>query len=147
MNVHELREWWLTALESEGAARATLQTYRAHSDGFLKHLGDGEPSSFSVRAYLPTTGATTHQSACRACSYRFVRGSGSVSATVSCRRQHYADYERQSTLSHRSKSTRKANFKRCLACWKLSVRRSVSETTRFVPCYSTVGCESAKHAT
>lgn len=51
MNVHELREWWLTALESEGAARATLQTYRAHSDGFLKHLGDGEPSSFSVRAY------------------------------------------------------------------------------------------------
>ena len=54
--VRELQEHWLLALEAEGAASATLQTYRVHSDIFLRQLGEGELNAFSVRAFLAEYG-------------------------------------------------------------------------------------------
>lgn len=52
MDTKELRDWWLLSLESEGAAKDTLRTYREHTDWFLRHLGDNSLSPFTVRRFL-----------------------------------------------------------------------------------------------
>jgi len=52
MDPKELRDWWLLSLESEGAAKDTLRTYREHTGWFLRHLEDSSLSTFSVRRFL-----------------------------------------------------------------------------------------------
>ncbi|MCH8921508.1 MAG: tyrosine-type recombinase/integrase, partial [Chloroflexi bacterium] len=52
MDTNELRDWWLLSLESEGAAKDTLRTYREHTDWFLRHLQDNSLSPFTVRRFL-----------------------------------------------------------------------------------------------
>ena len=52
METRELRDWWLLSLESEGAAKDTLRTYREHTEWFLRHLGDNSLNPFSVRRFL-----------------------------------------------------------------------------------------------
>lgn len=52
MDTKELRDWWLLSLESEGAAKDTLRTYREHTGWFLRHLEDSSLSPFTVRRFL-----------------------------------------------------------------------------------------------
>lgn len=52
MDTKELRDWWLLSLESEGAAKDTLRTYREHTEWLLRHLQDSSLSTFTVRRFL-----------------------------------------------------------------------------------------------